>query len=260
MDMIKRSVFLVACLLCCVVTAQSIALNTSFDVSATYQTKRFKNGRVANDDTVAIIDLKYNIEGFYFGVTAVEDQLNLGEIISIDRNDFERFEYYLGYKTKLVMIDYIDSLTIDVGYMHTDYKRRRTLYTTDNELYLDLKTGLFLNPGIRFNYDFNHNYLTISPNISHSWQINEKWTLDNEFAIFWSNGKQMRRECGVKGNAFMAAYHKAELKYWFNDRMSLGPFIETLMALDGRVSDAYKEDKLSHRLNFLYGIKFDVEF
>jgi len=70
----------------------------------------------------------------------------------------------------------------------------------------------------------------------------------------------MRRECGVKGNAFTAAYHKAELKYWFNDRMSLGPFIETLMALDGRVSDAYKEDKLSHRLNFLYGIKFDVEF
>lgn len=258
-SLMKLKTILIFLFVCIGVFASDI----STDFSLEYKTRRISKGKVSNPDPVSLVDLKVSYHCFYIGFFGVEDLTKYNERKNVDRYDFERFEYKIGYAYKFKDLFLIDSLKTDVGYIYTDFQEdmiKGKQGETKHEVYLKLTTGLPFNPGVKINYDTQNEYIYINPYASYDFMITENLTLKNEVNLYLYNRKMMKQEWKIDDQAFTCLYYKCFLKYKLTKNCSFGPLFEAAYALDNRVKDAWEQNDKNSNANFLFGLKLDMKF
>ncbi len=258
--LMKVTKIVLAFLLICV---SAFASDISTDVALEYKTRRISKGKVSNPDPIALIDLKTSFHGFYVGLFGIEDLTEYNKSKGIDRYEFERFEWKVGYAYKFTDLALINSLKTDVGYIYTDFQEdmiKNKKGETKHEIYLKLTTGLPFNPGIKINYDTQNEYIYVNPYASYDFVITENLTFKNELNLYFYNRKMMLQEWKINDGAFTCFYYKCFLKYKLNKNISFGPLFEAAYALDNRVKDAWEQSDKNSNVNFLFGLKLDMKF
>ena len=248
----KKILLFVLTVLCATVFADVV----NADLQLELKSRRISKGKVSNPDPVGLFDFKLSYAGLYAGVFGINDLTEYNKDKDIGRYDFERYEYRIGYAGEIEGV-----MKYDFGYLHTDYVDDMDKPGDPrHELYLKLTAKTFLSPGVKFNYDTQHEYFYANPFIKHDVKLDEKLTLKNELNLYWYNRKQMKHEWKIDRGAFTCLYFKTYLRYKYNSHVSFGPLMEVSYALDRSVREAWLESSKNNAMNFLFGVKMDMSF
>lgn len=264
-DFMHLSVFVVLAFVLCCVSASAFDMifideyHANAEITTEVATRRISKGKVENPDPVGIVDAKITLKKFYFEAYGVNNFTNYQKDNGVDRYDFEKYEFTFGYEDRFI-VDYVNTLDLDVGYKYTSRNTKRHKRDSRNEFFVDLTTGLPFSPGIKLNYDPDHNYVYIAPHASYDYAFSEKLMLKNTLTLYWYNHKMAKHEWGVGGNAFTSLYYQAYLKYQFTEHVSFGPVFEASYALDARVREAARDSDKNNEMNFLFGLRLDADF
>jgi hypothetical protein len=232
------------------------AFEVKTDLQLELKSRRISKGKVSNPDPVGLFDLKLSYKGLYGGVFGINDLTEYNKEKDIGRYEFERYEYRVGYADEIE-----DIVKYDVGYLHTDYVDDMDKPGDPrHELYLKLTAKTFLSPGVKFNYDTQHEYFYVNPFVKHDVKFSERLKLKNELNLYWYNRKQMKYEWKIDRGAFTCLYFKTYLQHKYNDYVSFGPLMEVSYALDRSVREAWRESSKNNAMNFLFGVKLDIKF
>ncbi len=248
----------------CLILLFVCAFLNAFDIKTEleYKSKRISKGKVSNPDSVGLINVKVNSGyGFYYTLFGIDDLTDYNKKKGIDRYEFERFEHTFGFEWKFKDVDCIKSLKLNIGYLFTDYQENMGKNTDpEHEAFIKITTGLPLNPGIKVNYDVEHDYLYWNPYVSYDFHILENLILKQDLNLYFYNSTQCKNEFKVDHGMFTCLYYKAFLKFEIMENLSCGPLFEAAWALDHRVRDAYAESDKNNRFNCLAGFKIDFTF
>lgn len=159
-------------------------------------------------------------------------------------------------------------LKVDAGYSFTYVsrnERRRDCLEAKNEIYLDIYSATYFNPGLKIVYDTQYDYLyfdfyTISIYTLKDFPAFRKFRLKNTSNMYFLTKKFNKSQYGINKNMLTAAHNELYLEYQMNSRTSFGPTFELTRAIDDKVKECWKDSNRTALCNYLIGFRFDTTF
>ena len=236
----------------------------SLELSLDHTSRYMSEGNVGNPDPIDTISLtaEWGITdnvAFHIGGTAIVDETDACD----NEHNVEEWDWSAGVTFSLADIPGIGTLEFTADYIYYNYPRdgAHTHDTDTKEYEIDVNaTDLFLNPGVVFVHDFEHDVIKANVNVTYEQElafISEKLGFECPIEVWFGNHQYT---ASTSGTTAYSVCVQPTLTYEINENFSIGAYVQMGWALDSRVRRDWREDENNSAFNVCWGLNLTTKF
>lgn len=252
----------------CVLSAQDVpeaamefeesGMAPSISFMTGYYTRNMGEGVISNPERNIQSELEIGMFGFHAGITGIFDLTNATGY----RNDFEEFDYSLGYGYTFEDVPCIGALSLDLTWTYYDINRASSDDYQEIALGISLD-DLFLAPSLTINHDYENGTWWAEAAVSHSYAlsfISEDLSWDNSLFVYFGNSNWVEGSTGYRRAGLSNAVLATGLSYAVSENITIGFEADFSFALDSNVRNAMRADENNNRNNICLAFTIGMEF